>query len=115
MGELPERGLLRLEISLKVDVRGLKALVSKPKRDDGAVDTSLQEVHRSRVAHDMGRDLLAAKAETALGCDIDRFVQDVADAVTGQWSTPRVGECEVIGGAADLFEPSFQDSGGLGP
>ena len=48
--------LLQLHARLEVDVRRLDGLVAEPKRDGGAVDPAVKEVHRSRVPQDVRRD-----------------------------------------------------------
>jgi hypothetical protein len=43
----------------------LDALVSQPKRDDGDIDTGLEQVHRSRMSNQVGRYTLAPQAGLA--------------------------------------------------
>src|SRR5437879_7139530 len=44
-GGLGKDLLLQCEVSVEVDLRGFDRFMSEPQRDDGGVDTSLQQLH----------------------------------------------------------------------
>ena len=53
--------LLQGQIRIKVDLRGLDALVAEPEGDDGAIDAGLEQMNRGGVAQRVRGDVLARK------------------------------------------------------
>jgi len=59
--ELRQRRLLQSQVRVQVDLGGLDRFVPKPQRDDGAVDSRLQEFHGGTVPEDLRRDTLLSE------------------------------------------------------
>jgi len=53
--------LFELHVSMQVDLRGLRRLVTKPEGDYAQINTAPQKIHGRRVAERVGRHGLSAE------------------------------------------------------
>ena len=94
---------------MQVDVRGLDAFVSEPKRDGGGVHASLEQLHRVGVAEDMWRDLLAVERRAAGGCVPGVLRDEPLDGIRAETGSAASRKEGVAGFPSTLPHPDLEN------
>ena len=89
-------------IRLQIDVRRGRALVPEPQRDDGDIDSGLEQVHRRGVADRMWRDAPSRELRLRPGSAAHREAEPLDDAGSGQHCARAVREQGIV--VASLFQ-----------
>lgn len=84
--------LLHSQVGVEVDLRRLHGLVTEPESDDRAVDTVLEQVHRCRVAKDVGGDPLSLERGARPPRCFDVFGDEAFDRVPAQGAAAHAGD-----------------------
>src|ERR1022692_1910562 len=100
---------------LDVHVGGFQAFVAQPKGNHCDFDSGLQKVHRRGMANDVGRNPLGFERRASWQGASYSLLKDVVGPVSGQRSTPSVGEQDTIATIATLGNPGPPRAGSSGP
>ena len=95
-------------MSMQIDLRGLHGLMPKPQRDHRTIDTSLEQLHRSRVPEYVGRDALLSQRGAPSASGFDVLAKHILNRIGTQATAMHVGEkCDGVVGRRFL-EPALQ-------
>src|SRR4029434_2104746 len=93
----------------------LNAFMTEPERNDGDVDTSLQQMQSRGMPQHMWRNALHTQAGT---CDcrlLDSFLEEIIDAFACKGPSPGTGKGDGIAALPQFIKPRLEDLAGLGP
>ena len=90
--EFVQGALLHLEVGLDVEVSGVRALVTEPKRDDLWGDAGLKQMHRGAVAQSVRGDGLAVDRRTSGSCVANQTAQVPRNSPAGERLAKPIGQ-----------------------